>query len=227
MGFWGSVGKFVGKTALGVVAPGALAGYEYQKAKQTNEMLKGFDDAIEPLFRSLAQVQEGDAWSELLVMVRKCVMDFLGNKEAREKLLKECHPNEQARTCCTIAASICGTDAIAQFAASKGANLELLKGVLNIVELICQELDKRIASAGLLEMEAAVTRMLFDLLCTRGPHLTIIMLAKRGNDIAVTFSDMIKNVVFPDEEDEDSQTIKDLCNENRVSYFEIKRKMGC
>ena len=68
MGFWSKVGKFAGKTALGIIAPGALAGYEYQKAKETNEMLKGFDEAIEPLFRSLAALKDGDdSWSELLV----------------------------------------------------------------------------------------------------------------------------------------------------------------
>ena len=74
MGFWGTVGKFAGKTALGIIAPGALAGYEYQKAKQTNEMLKGFDEAIEPLFKNLSSIQDEDSWSELLVMVRSLVV---------------------------------------------------------------------------------------------------------------------------------------------------------
>lgn len=227
MGFWSSVGKFAGKAALGIVAPGALAGYEYQKAKETNELLKGFDEAIEPFFKNLAQVQEDDTWSELLVLIRGCVVKYLTNKDVREKLLKECHPNEQGRTCCTIASVFCEEPSIIQAATVKGAKLDILRGVLNITEAICQQLDNRIASAGLAPMEENVVRMLFDMMCTRIPHVGMVMYVRRNNDVAITFSDMLKNIIFSDEEDDDLEIVKSTCNENNVSYTEIKRKMGC
>lgn len=227
MGFWSSAGKFAGKAALGIIAPGALAGYEYQKAKERNELLKGFDEAIEPFFRNLAQVQEDDSWSELLVLIRGYVVKYLSNEDAREKLLRKCHPNEQGRTCCAIASVFCDESSIVQAAAAKGAKLDVLRGVLNITEAICQELDKRIASAGLAPMEENVVRMLFDMMCTRMPHVGMVMYMRRNADGAVTFSDMLKDVIFSDEDDDGLRIINASCSENNVSYAEIKRKMGC
>jgi len=225
MGFWGKVGKFAGRTAIGIIAPGALAGYDYQKAKQTNEMLKGFDEAIDPLFKNLAAVQDDDSWSELLVMVRSFVIKFLGNEEARKPLLKEVHPNEQARTCCSIASVVCEDPNFQNAAAQKGANIDVLRGVLNILEEFCQELDKRIAAASLEPMEANVMRMFFDMLCTRNPQVVMVMYLKREKNVSVTMDALIENMIFPDEVDSDTQSLIAVCNENKVSYDNIKRKM--
>lgn len=227
MGFWKSVGKFAGKTALGIIAPGALAGYEYRKAKVTNEVLKGLDEAIDPFFKNLAQAQEDDSWSELLVLVRGCVVKFLSNEEARQKLLKESHPNEQGRICCTLATTFCGEPSIFQAATEKGAKVEILIGLLNITEKICKELDNRIASAGLSQKEENVVRLLFDTMCTRLPYVGTVMYVRRNNDAAITLSDMLKSIIFSDEEDDDGKFIKLTCRENNVNYNDIKRKMGC
>ena len=225
MGFWGSVGKFAGKTALGIIAPGALAGYEYQKAKQINEMLKGFDEAIEPLFKNLSSVQDEDSWSELLVMVRSLVVKFLSNEKARNPLLKEVHPNEQARTCCSIASVVCEDPSVQSAAAQRGADIDVLRGTLNILEALCQELDKRIAKAGLDQMEENVMRMFFDFLCTRNPHLVVVMYIKRDKDASVTVDALLDKMIFPAEKDDDTQTLLSVCAENKVSYDSIKRKM--
>lgn len=225
MGFWGKLGKFAGRAAVGIIAPGALAGYDYQKAKQTNEMLKGYDEAIEPLFKNLASVQEDDSWSELLVMVRSGVVRFLGNEEARKPLLKDVHPNEQARTCCLIASVICDDDSIRGAAAQRGAKIDLLRGTLNIIAAFGEELDKRIAGASLTQMEENVVRMFFDILCTRNPQLILVMYVKRDNNVKVTMDALIADMLFPDEEDSDTQIMKDTCAENKVSYDGIKRKM--
>lgn len=225
MGFWGAVGKFAGKTALGIIAPGALAGYEYQKAKQTNEMLKGFDEAIEPLFKNLSSIQDEDSWSELLVMVRSLVVKFLSDEKARSSLLKDAHPNEQARTCCTISSVFCEDPAVKNAATQRGANIDVLRGTLNVLEELCQELDRRIAKAGLEQMEENVMRMFFDILCTRNPHLLIVMYVKRDKNSAVTVDALLDSMIFPDEVDSDTQALLSICAENKVSYDSIKRKM--
>lgn len=225
MGFWGKLGKFAGRAAVGIIAPGALAGYDYQKAKQTNEMLKGYDEAIEPLFKNLASVQEDDSWSELLVMVRSSVVKFLGNEEARKPLLKGVHPNEQARTCCAIASVICEEDSIRGAAAQRGAKIDLLRGTLNIIAEFGEELDKRITGASLTPMEENVVRMFFDVFCTRNPQVVMFMYVKRDKNVKVTMDALIADMLFPDEEDSDTQVMKEICTENKVSYDSLKRKM--
>ena len=227
MGFWGKLGKFAGRAAVGIIAPGALAGYDYAKAKATNEMLKGFDEAIEPLFRNLAAVKEDDdSWSELLVRLRSLTIKFLGNEEAREPLLKKVHPNEQARTLCLIMGGVFDVPDVAAVLAASDDNRKLLMGSLNITELLCQQLDARIQAAGLATMEEAVLRMLYDMICTRQLHVGIVMYGKRNCDAKATFDAQLSDMIFPTEEDEDTQVIMNVCAENKVSYNELKRKLG-
>ena len=173
MGFWSKVGKFAGKTALGIIAPGALAGYEYQKAKETNEILKGFDEAIEMLFKSLAQLKEGDSWSELLVRARSLVVKILSDEDAREPILKEIHPNEQGRAICLIMTSALANPEVVRVLSPSEDDRTFLAGVLGIIEAHCQQLDAKIAGRGLATMEESVLRMLYDYVCTRMAHVEI------------------------------------------------------
>ena len=225
MGFWGSVGKFAGKAALGIVAPGTLAGYEYQKAKEEREMLKELDEVIETLFQNLAKIQDGGAWNELLVLVRGGVVQCLSNKDTRERLSKEHHPDEQGRTCCRIAAAFC-EKLLTSHAAVDRSELDLLRGVLNITEAICIVLDNRIASASLTKKEEGVVRFLFDMACTRMPHMSMAIYGQRKN-VAATLSEVLKDMLFSDEDDGMSRMVKTTCREVDVSYAEIRRKMGC
>ncbi len=227
MGFWGKLGKFAGRAAVGIIAPGALAGYDYAKAKATNEMLKGFDEAIEPLFKNLAAVKDDDdSWSELLVRLRSLTIKFLGNEEARKPLLKTVHPNEQARTLCLIMGGAFDIPEVAGALAASDDNRNLLIGSLNITEMLCQQLDAKIQGAGLETMEEAVLRMLYDMICTRQLHIGIVMYGRRNSDAKATFDAQLSNLIFPAEEDEDTAAIKALCAENKVSYDQLRRKLG-
>ena len=227
MGFWSKLGKFAGKTALGIIAPGAVAGYEYQKAKETNEMLKGFDEAIEPLFKSLAALSDDDdSWSELLVRLRSLTIKFMSNGESRQPLLEKVHPNEQARTLCLIMGGAFDNPEVAGILGASEENEKLLIGSLNITEMLCQQLDAKISGAGLATMEESVLRMLYDMICTRQLHVGIVMYGKRNYDAKATFDAQLSNIIFPTEEDEDIQVIKNVCAENKVSYNELKRKLG-
>lgn len=227
MGFWSKLGKFAGRAAIGIIAPGALAGYDYAKAKETNEMLKGFDEAIEPLFKNLAAVKEDDdSWSELLVRLRSLTIKFLGNEEARKPLLQKVHPNEQARTLCLIMGGAFDVPDVAAVLAASDDNRNLLIGSLNITELLCQELDARIQAAGLETMEEAVLRMLYDLICTRQLHIGIVLYGKMNSDAKVTVNALLTDFIFPAEEDEVTAVTRAACAENKVSYDQLKRKLG-
>ena len=52
------------------------------------------------------------------------------------------------------------------------------------------------------------------------------MYGKRNYDAKVTFDAQLSSMIFPTEEDEDTQVIKNVCAENKVSYNELKRKLG-
>ena len=228
MGFWKSVGKFAGKAALGVMAPGVLAGLEYHKAKEKQEILLQFDESIESLFNSLAKMREGDTWKELLALVRSCVVGFLKNDEERNKLLKSKNidANESGRICCALAMLFCEQESIIGFAEGKGIEIDELKVIVGIAELICQELDKRIATAGLVPKEESVVRALFDSSCTCQPHLVFPVFTRMGNDASGTLETFVKGLFALSANDDNAKPLLALCEANKVSYSEIKRKLG-
>lgn len=224
MGFWKSFGKTIGKIALIIAMPGAVAGYEYQKQKAIAEVMKDFDEAINALFKQLAALDDSDGWSEILVFVRNVIIDCLTNKKTRDKILSEANPNERARTCCEMALGGTEVEALQHIAHAKNVNLNLLKGALTIQLSLCDSLDKHLLSNGIIGMEEHVMRLVFDIVCTRLPLVSLKLCTLNDNEIEKVFEKEI-NTIFSDEDNEVSHICKMLCEENKISYDALKKKM--
>ena len=224
MGFLKSFGKTIGKIALIVAMPGAVAGYEYQKQKELAKVLKDFDEAINTLFKQLAALDESDGWSEILVFVRNVIVDCLAKRKTRDKILSEANPNERARTCCEMALGATAAEALQHIAHAKNVDINLLKGALTIQLSLCDILDKHLLSNGVIGMEEHVMRLIFDITCTRMPLVSLKLGVLNESSIEKVFEKEI-DVVFSDEDDEVSHVCKMLCEENKVSYYELKKKM--
>jgi len=224
MGFWKSFGKIVGKTALTIAMPGAVAGYEYQKQKEIGEAMADFDETMDVLFKHLSALNDDDSWSELLVIVRNIAVGCLTNKKSRDKILAESNPNERARTCCEMALGATESDALQRIAIEKGVDLNLLKGALSIQLSFCDSLDKRLLSSGTTGMEENVMRLIFDMVCTRLPLVSIKLYTKNDNNIEVAFQEVL-NTIFSDDDGDISRICKSLCEGNKVSYGNLKQRM--
>ena len=229
MGFWksffGGFGKVVGKTALTIAMPGAVAGYEYQKQKAIGEAMAEFDETMDTLFKHLAAFDERDGWSELLVIVRNIVVNCLTNKKTRDKVLSETHPNERARACCEMALGATESDALLHIAQEKNVDLNLLKGVLTMQLLLCEQLDKCLSETGTVGMEENVMRLLFDMVCTRLPIVSAKISARNNNDVNKVFQEVL-SMMFSEEDNEIPHVCKLLCEENKVSYGALKDRYG-
>ena len=220
MGFWGSVGKFAGKTALGIIAPGALAGYEYQKAKQRNEAFAEYDEALDAFFKSIALASEEDGWSELLVVLRDTVVGVLKNDKARKETEGLLHPEDYARVCATIITYAYDSPKIVQFATQRNVNIDILKGVVNIVLLAGAEFDKRVGAAGMSPLEASLMRLIYDCVCSRYPHIMLLLYGKT-RDFA-SMQDGVLDYIFTDQ----AKVVKLLADQNKVDAAVLRSKMG-
>lgn len=226
MGFWKSFGKVVGKTALTIAMPGAVAGYEYQKQKAIGEAMTEFDEAMDALFRHLAAFNERDEWSELLVVVRNIVVGCLTNKKTRDKILSESNPNERAKTCCEMALGATDADVLQHFAQEKNVDLNLLKGVLIMQLSLCDQLDKCLLETGTVGMEENVMRLIFDMVCTRLPIVSAKISARNNNDVNKVFNEVLGTIFSVDESNEIPRVCKALCEENKVSYETMRARFG-
>ena len=224
MGFWKSFGKIVGKTALTIAMPGAVAGYEYQKQKAIGEAMGDFDEAMDVLFKHLAALDDCDGWSELLVIVRNVVVGCLTDKKSRDKILSESNPNERARTCCEIALGATESDALQHIALEKNVDINLLKGALAIQLSLCDSLDKRLLSSGTMGMEEYVMRLVFDMVCTRLPIVSMKLCAINDNNMEKVFQEVL-NTIFSDDDNEIPRICKSLCEGNKVCYDALKGRM--
>lgn len=220
MGFWGSVGKFAGKTALGIIAPGALAGYEYQKAKQRSEAFAEYDEALDTFFKSIAQASEEDGWSELLVVLRNTVVGVLKNDKARKEAEGMLHPEDYARVCATIITYVYDLPKVVQFATQRNVNIDILKGVVNIVLLAGAEFDKRVDAAGMSPLEASLMRLIYDCVCSRYPHMMLLLYGKTKD--FVSMQDGVLDYIFTGQE----KVVKLLADQNKVDVAVIRHKMG-
>lgn len=108
---------------------------EYQKAKQRNETFAEYDEALDAFFKSIALASEEDGWSELLVVLRDTVVGVLKNDKARKETEGLLHPEDYARVCATIITYAYDSPKIVQFATQRNVNIDILKGVVNIVLL--------------------------------------------------------------------------------------------
>lgn len=226
MGFWKSFGKVVGKTALTIAMPGAVAGYEYQKQKAIGEAMTEFDEAMDALFRHLAAFDERDEWSELLVVVRNIVVGCLTNKKTRDKILSESNPNERAKTCCEMALGATDADVLQHFAQEKNVDLNLLKGVLIMQLSLCDQLDKCLLETGTVGMEENVMRLIFDMVCTRLPIVSAKISDRNNNDVNKVFNEVLGTIFSVDESNEIPRVCKALCEENKVSYETMRARFG-
>ena len=224
MGFWGKIGRFAGRTVIGVIAPGALAGWDYGRAKQMHAILKGYDEALEPLFNGLAALQKCDGWSELLVELRSFVVKFMTDEKAFKPLLKTVRPMEQGRTCRVIAQVVFDEPLFQDKARQHGVEIGLLRETFYMSELLCQELDERIAAASLEPNEEYVVRMLFDGACTRNPQLEVAAYMQSNRDVHSTMDGLVETLFSRDGQEMDDDEQK-FFKELKVSYDTIKSKM--
>ena len=215
MGFW----KSVAKVAVGIAAPGALAGWEYQEYKQEKELLQELDDAIGTLFKTASVFSDEDCWSELLVTIKGLVIKTISDKKSRESLLKEAHREEIGRLCCELAFEFARNETIVSFAKENGADPDLAVGCFMIPLLYCKELDAKLeACQTLTKMEVSVVRLVFDLAATR-----VIPIVLKQNSISKDTSEGLNNIlrdIFAEE------SVQNLCKENKVEASVILRKLA-